>query len=134
MGYRFKQLHLRVNDDMYEKINNIANKRGESISSVMRELLEKGLANEWVDENTDLITHLVKQQVDATMKPHVERLATLTSKVGHMSATATFLNVQAFKDLVPTERKKDVKDLYEKARKKAVTYMKIPVRHWEDDY
>lgn len=32
MGYKFKQLHLRVNDDMYEKINNITNKKDESIS------------------------------------------------------------------------------------------------------
>lgn len=62
MSKGFKQLRLRVNDDMYEKITNIAKKSDESISYVMRELLEKGLANEWVNENTDLITGIVKEK------------------------------------------------------------------------
>lgn len=68
------------------------------------------------------------------MKPHIARLAALTSKLGHMSATATFLNVQAFQDLVPTEKKKDIKVLYEKARKKAGAYMKVPASYCEDGY
>jgi hypothetical protein len=44
--------------------------------------------------------------------PHVERLAALSSKSGHMSATAAFLNVQAFMDLVPSEKRKNLKELY----------------------
>lgn len=130
----FYRTTIRLDQETYIKLNNIAQSKNESLSNVIRETINNGLARDWVNENTDLITDIVKQQVNATMKPHVERLATLTSKTGHMAATATFLNVQAFQDLVPTERKKDVKDLYEKARKKAVTYMKIPVRHWEDEY
>jgi len=40
-------------------------------------------------------------------------LARLSSKSGHISATAAFLNVQALIDLVPKENRKDVKPMYE---------------------
>jgi len=37
------------------------------------------------------------------------------------------LNIQAIMDFVPLERRKDAKDMYEKAMKKAVVYMKTPL-------
>ncbi|MEG6617632.1 hypothetical protein V6C27_14645 [Peptococcaceae bacterium 1198_IL3148] len=78
-----------------------------------------------------MITYIVRQQVDAVMKTHVERLVALTSKSGHMSATAAFLNVQALMDLVPKENRRDVIPMYENARKKAVEYMRTRTKDWD---
>lgn len=124
MGHSFQQMHLRISDDIYNKVTEMSKKTGESVAEVTRKLIEKGLASEWVNENDDLIASIVRQQLDIVLKPHVERLAKLSSKTGHMASTAAFLNVQALQDLVAPEKRKDVVDMYNKARKMAVGYMK----------
>lgn len=131
----FKRYSLSLDDETYEKVENIVKKTGKSRAEVSRELIIKGLASEWVEESSDLIADIIRQQMEIVIKPHIERLASLSSKSGMMSATSTFLNVQALMDLVPTEKRKDVRPMYEKARKMSVEYMrnKTDNYNYEDD-
>lgn len=121
---KFKMFSLRVPDKIYSQIEAISNSTGKNVAEVTRELISKGLASDWVDENTTLISSIVRRQLESLLNPKVERLAALICKSGIMSATATFLNVQAFQDLIPQEKKKDPIDMYNKARKRAVEYIK----------
>lgn len=121
---KFKEIHLRVSEDVYETVKNIAGKKGESISEIVRQLIDDGLSLEIGNENKDIIASIVREELQAALKPSVERLAKISSKAGHMSATAAFLNVQALMDLVPKEKVRDVRTMYEKARKMSVGYMK----------
>jgi len=129
-GYYMPRLTVTFDDNTYNTIINIAARENISASEVVRQATEKGLSVEWYNENIDHIAKIVREQMGIVIKPHIERLAKLSSKGGHIAATATFLNVQALQDLVP-ERKRDVREIYENARKKAVEYMKIPVEKFE---
>lgn len=131
---KFQQIHLRVDAEMYEQIKLLSGKSDKTVSEMARLLLKKGIATEYVAESDDMIAKIVRQQIDLAMKTHTERLAKLTSKAGHMSATSAFLNVQALMDLVPKEKRKDVKDMYDNARKKAVEYMRTKTTDWENDF
>lgn len=131
MAYKFKRFSVCVDDDTYEKLINITQVSGDSLAEVSRKLIKKGLAKEFVEDSEDIISKVVRQQLEVVLKPHIERLAALSSKSGHMSATAAFLNVQALIDLVPKENKKNVKTMYESARKKAVEYMRIRTNDFE---
>ena len=124
MPKKFKRFSVCVDDETYEKLNNICRSEDKSLAEVTRELLKKSLASGWMDENKDMISTIVRDELRAVLKPSVERLAKINSKSGHMSATAAFLNVQALMDLVPKEKQRDVRAMYEKARKMAVGYMK----------
>ena len=126
-----KRYSISIDENTAREIEMISKKSGESIAEVTRSLIKKGLSSGWVDENVDMITHIVRQQLEAVMKPHVERLAKLSVKSGIMSATSTFLNVQAFQDLVPKEKRKIPVELYDKARKKAAEYMKTPASEFD---
>ena len=117
----FHKVTFRVNNDVYNKVKNIADQEGESISKILRRLVEDGLTLKVGNENKDILASIVREQLQIALRPSVERLAKIASKAGHMSATAAFLNVQALMDLVPVENKKDVREMYEKARKKAAT-------------
>lgn len=128
-----KRYTLCVTEEMYEKIYNICKIEGKGMAEVTRELIEKGLAYEWVDKNTELISMVVRRQLENVLKPHVERLAALESKTGHAAATSMFLNVQAFMDLVDEEKRRIPKEMYERARKKAVEYMRTPLSDLEND-
>lgn len=125
-----KRFSINLDEDTASKVENLAKQNDQSLAEATRDLIKKGLAAEWVNENTDLIAHIVRQQLEVVIKPHVERLAALESKSGHAASTAMFLNVQAFMDLLPPEKRKIPKDMYEKARKKAVEYMRTPLENW----
>lgn len=120
----FYRISVTLDKNTYNQLKEIASNRGESLANVMRENIKKGLASNWINENSNMVATLVRQQMEIVLKPHTERLAKLMSKSGHMSATAAFLNVQALMDLVPKENRKDVKGMYDSARKKAVEYMR----------
>ena len=123
---------VSVDEKTSNEIQNIVNKTGKSKAEVTRELINKGLAANWLDENVDFISQIIRRQLEVVIKPHIERLAKLSSKCGHIAATAAFLNVQAFQDLVMDEKRKVPIEMYEKARKKAVEYMKMPVDEFNE--
>ena len=129
----FYKSTIRLDKNTYDKLEQIANQRGEKLANIIRETINKGLASEWMDENKELIANTVRQQIDIAIKPHIERLAKLSSKSGHMSATAAFLNVQALMDLVPDTKRKATREMYDSARKKAAAYMKTPTEDWNND-
>lgn len=127
----FYKTTIRLDRETYKTLNNIAVNKNEPLANIIRETIKEGLINKITEENADLIAVTVRQQLEIVLKPHIERLAALSSKSGHMSATAAFLNVQALMDLVPTEKRKDVLAMYESARKKAVAYMRTNTKDWE---
>lgn len=131
MSVELRKTSVKLYQRQYDAIERMAKNEGTSISDVMRELIDRALTEKVTEENTDLIAHVVKKQLEVVLKPHVERLAALSSKGGHMAARATFLNVQALMDLVPPENRKDVRAMYESASKKAVAYMHMPVEEDE---
>lgn len=129
-----KRITVTLEESTYIKIQNIAKQNDDSITVVVRHLLERGLAKEFNDESADLIAHIVRQQMDAVIKPHIERLARISSKTGHMASTSVFLNAQALTDLVPTERRRDIRTMYENARKQAVQFMKTKTTEYESEF
>ena len=131
MSVELRKTSVKLYQRQYDAIERMAKNEGTSISDVMRELIDRALTEKVTEENTDLIAHVVKKQLEVVLKPHVERLAALSSKGGHVAARATFLNVQALMDLVPPENRKDVRAMYESASKKAVAYMHMPVEEYE---
>ncbi|MGH4117187.1 hypothetical protein [Clostridium sp.] len=133
MPITFKRYSLCLDDKTYNSIKQISESTGNSIAEVSRELIKKGLAKEYVGDSEDMMTSIVRKQMEVVLKPNIERLARIASKSGHMSATAAFLNVQALMDLIPIERRKDVRTMYEKARCKAVSYMRTKAADFEND-
>ena len=116
-------IHLRINQKVYDRINNISEQTGDSIAEATRNLIDKGLAIEVSSKEMDLIAQVVREQLEIIIKPYMERLAAISAKGALMSAESTFLNVQALLDIVETSKRKNVLDLYEKARKRGVEFM-----------
>ena len=80
-----------------------------------------------------MITEIIDERLRAILKPQVERLASISAKGAIMSATSTFLNAQELADLVPSNKQKDLLEIYEKARLKGVTYVKGKVTDSEKE-
>lgn len=127
---KYKEFHLRLDDATYEQVIKVSEKNNESHAETLRRLIKDGLQLRVTDDNTDLIAKVVRQQLEIVLKPNIERLAALSSKSGHMSAAAAFLNAQALQDLVPREQRRNVKEMFESARKKGAEFMRQKVEDW----
>lgn len=121
-----KEIHLRIDDELFGMIKAEAAKRDESNSEVARRLLRKALASESANEALDEIAAILSKVIRRELKPTEERLAKLNAKTSIAAATSMFLNylvVSEFKNLP-----KSPKEIYEEARKKAVAYIKEPYK------
>lgn len=125
---------IRLDSETYNLLKNIAEKNQTTLAEILRQIIKKGLERDYVDNSEDLIAEIVHKELEVVIKPHINRLAALISKSGHASVASMFLNAQSIMDFVPTEKRKDVKEVHEKAMKKAVAYMKNPLTELEDRY
>lgn len=134
VGMVNRKVTIKLREEQFDQIQAIANNNGESLSETIRKLLDRAMNERILEENTNLLASLIRQQMEIVIKPYIERLAKLSSKSGHMSATSAFLNAQALMDIVPVERRKDVRDMYDSARKKAVVYFRENTNDFNDDF
>lgn len=119
-----KRISITFTDEQVNMIERIARKEDKSFADTVRFLCDESLKIQANTDNIDMIVDIIDEQLRAIMKPHVERLAALSAKGAIMSATSTFLNAQALADFVPVYKRKDLVEVYEKARLKGVAYVK----------
>lgn len=91
---------------------------------MIREQIDQGLTNNYEIQNLDLITEIIREQISAILIPAINRIAAMQSKTCIQAATAAYLNAEAINKFVPEKYQEDYYEVYEAARKKAVTYTK----------
>lgn len=119
-----KRLVFSVTDEMYDTVEKLAAQRGCKIAEVSRDLLKQSLDQKVMAANMDLITNIIKTQVDMAMKPHIERLASLEAKTAMASATSMYLTAETLEKFVAPEERVRIQDAYNAARKKASEYIR----------
>lgn len=125
-----KKFSIVLNNDVNQLIENISEKTNVSKAEVIRGLINKGLREDMNKDYENLVADVVRKQMEIVIKPHIERLAKISAKSGHMAGRSAFLNAQIARDLVPAERRRDVNELWNNAQKKAVAYMKLKVNEY----
>lgn len=128
-----KRISITFTDEQVEVIEKIAERRGCSFADTVRKLCDEATKIEASADNIDLVTKIIDERLRSILKPHIERLASISVKGAIMSATSTFLNAQALADFVPAEKRKDLVETYERARIKGVAYVKGKVSDSEED-
>ena len=128
-----KRISITFTDEQADVIEKIARREGNSFADTVRGLCDEAIKIQVSSDNIDLVAGIIDERLRSILKPHVERLASLSAKGAIMSATSTFLNAQALADLVPSERRKDLVEIYEKARIKGVAYVKGRVTESEEE-
>lgn len=128
-----KRISITFTDEQVEVIEKIAERRGCSFADTVRKLCDEATKIEASADNIDLVTKIIDERLRSILKPHIERLASISVKGAIMSATSTFLNAQALADFVPAEKRKDLVETYERARIKGVAYVKRKVSDSEED-
>lgn len=117
-----KRLNFYINDNLYNQLKGLASEYETSMSDIARRILTNGLSEEYANKGIDAITKTIRRVIRDELKPVENRMAKLSAKGAVAAATSMYLNVQTIQDM----GKNDAVELYEKARSKAVYYIRRP--------
>lgn len=115
-----KDFHIFLDDDLDEALKGLAKIRGVNQSEVMRQILREYVSTNSANKSLDVITSVLRSVVRSELKSTENRIAALSAKAAIAGATSMYLNTQAIADM----GKNDSIEMYQKARKKAVAYIK----------
>lgn len=119
-----ERINVTFTIDTYNQIKLVADKRGISMSELVREWSMEGLNGTLTENNLDVLAPIIRDQLRNILEPAVDRLATLSAKTCVQAGAAAYLSAEAILKFVPEEEKEEVVKSYESARKKAVLYMR----------
>lgn len=119
-----KRIDVVVDDDTYNQIKAISEKRHCSMSEVGRSFILDGLNGDLTKSNIDFVAGIVREQLKTVLYPSVERLAALSAKTCMQAGTAAYLTAETLAKFVPAEYQMDFEEAYNKARTKSYRDMK----------
>jgi len=114
--------HCFFDSELDKLISAEANATGKSYAQVVRELCRDQLTNKNAEQGIDIIRSTLRTVLRDVIKPMEERLAKIEAKTAIAAATSMYLHVQMLEDIGRT----DAIDMYNAARKKAVSYLRSP--------
>ena len=118
-----KEVRVGVDEDLHNKLTALAKSRGESITDIVRPLLEQLVDEKAAQDGIDIVNDAVRKAVNSAMKPIENRLAAMTAKATIASATTMYTNHR----LMESNGKdpQQIRAIHEESRKKAVSYLKV---------
>jgi hypothetical protein len=119
-----ERINVTFTIDTYNQIKLVADKRGKSMSELVREWSMEGLNGTLTQNNLDVLAPIIREQLSSVLNPAVERLSSLSAKACIQAGAAAYLSAEAILKFVPDEEKEEVAKTYEAARKKSVQYMR----------
>lgn len=107
------------------QVRKIATAEGRSVSSVYRELVEKGLVAGGYRSGEKDLAGMMRTTVDEALKPQIERLASISAKAAQISAAAFFLAAYNGRQSVPGYLQAEYDEIATQARKLGIEYLKL---------
>lgn len=118
------RVNVTFDPDTYDQIKLIADKNNKSMSEVVRDWTMLGLNGTLAQQNLDVLTPILREQLKSIIDPAVERLATMNAKTCVQAGAAAYLSAEAISKFVPVKEQEEFLRAYEGARKKAVHYLR----------
>lgn len=126
--HRAEYIPLRVSFETKQLISQLATQRGLTMSEVMRDLLEKGLVAAGAKVDEDMLSSTIREVVEDTIKPSVERLAAISAKATQISSAAFFMSIFEASRGASEVEQAAIAEAAESARSLGIQYLKLKDR------
>lgn len=113
---------IYLTKQMCDEIDKKADREHISRNEQIRKYIEKGLSIESYEENIDLITSIIHEEIDASIKALGNRLAAMINRMTIISASGYYANIALIADLIDTDRYSSFEKIERIARKRALAY------------
>ena len=123
-----------TSSEMDASVRRIAEAAGRSVSSVYRDLVEKGLVAGGYRSGGQDLAALVREAVREELRPQAERLAAISAKGTQISAASFFLAAFVGRQAIPEYQQEAYDAVAAQARKLGVEYLKLTKDRPLDDF
>lgn len=118
-------LHVRISENMYEKLAKSAAIEKIPISELVREYVGMGLNNSAYEQSEQRYLEHMRGALEEILNPAINRIAAISVKGGITSSAAYFLSAIALEAFVHPSVRKDFNDAITEAKKLGVRYMQV---------
>lgn len=113
---------IYIPKDVLSAIDKMAGKAGITRTEQIRRFIEKGLAIESYEDNLDLITGCIEQELAVQIKKLGNRLAGLINRLTIISAAGYYTNIAIMSELIDQDLYSSFEKIEAAARKRALAY------------
>ncbi len=114
---------IRFKAKSIEEMEKLASIRGTTVSDIVREYVEKGLAINAYQQETDLITEIIRQEIREALEPQINRIIKILMKIGKASAGSMYVNFNLLQQIAQDQGATILPSI-ERSLRQGVEYMK----------
>lgn len=114
---------IRFKARSIEDMKKLAAVRGISVSDIVREFVEKGLAVDGYKSDVDFITEIIHRELKEVLEPQVNRIVKMLMKIGKVSAGTMYSNLSLIQ-LISDEDQEAFYEMVNRSLRLGVDYMK----------
>ena len=114
---------IRFKAKSIEDMKKLAAVRGISVSDIVREFVEKGLAVDGYKRDIDFITEIIHKELKEVMEPQINRIVKMLMKIGKVSAGTMYSNLSLIQ-MISDEDQEAFYEMINRSLRLGVEYMK----------
>ena len=114
---------IRFKAKSIEDMKKLAVVRGISVSDIVREFVEKGLAVDGYKSDIDFITEIIHKELKEVLEPQINRIVKMLMKIGKVSAGTMYSNLSLIQ-MISGEDQEAFYEMINRSLRLGVEYMK----------
>ncbi len=114
---------IRFKAKSIEDMKKLAAIRGISVSDIVREFVEKGLAVDGYISDIDFITEIIHKELKEVLEPQINRIVKMLMKIGKVSAGTMYSNLSLIQ-MISDEDQEAFYEMVNRSLRLGVEYMK----------
>ena len=114
---------VRFKAKSIEDMEKLAAVRSISVSDIVREFVEKGLAVDGYKSDIDFITEIIHKELKEVLEPQINRIVKMLMKIGKVSAGTMYSNLSLIQ-LISDEDQEAFYEMINRSLRLGVEYMK----------
>ena len=118
-------LSTRVDRKTIKELTGAAISEHRTLSEIVRRYLHMGLKNDGYRRDDERLSQIIRNTMQEVLKPHVERLASISAKAANIDGASFFLLTYIGRLLLPSSERQLLDEAAENARRLGLEYLKL---------
>jgi predicted transcriptional regulator len=125
---------FRLDPETNAVLSRIAITEHRTKSEIIRRYIDMGIKNSGFRPDDERMGQMIRDAVQEVMKPHVERLASISAKATNIGAASFFLQSFVGRLMFPPSDRERIDEAAENARRLGIEYLKLKKERDPDEF
>lgn len=114
-----------ISEKVKSELEVLSAKRHISTSELIRDYIDKGMNIDKTASDIDFIRRQIREEMEAMLKPQVNRLAKLLMRIGMMTVSFCYFNSKIVHMFMPLEERTSYEELMAECKHNAAAYLNM---------